>query len=61
MLYFDKISGERLQDHWSSGHYQCESMENLASRTFVLVDACFCLVYRNDSLFMTMYKYEMIN
>ena len=43
VLYFDKISGERLQDHWSSGHYQCESMENLASRTFVLVNACFCL------------------
>ena len=43
VLYFDKISGERLQDRWSSGYYQCEFMENLASHTFVLVNACFCL------------------
>ena len=21
VLYLDKISGERLQDHWSSGYY----------------------------------------
>ena len=61
VLYLDKISGERLQDHWSSGYYQCESMENLTSHTFVLVNACFVFVYRNDSLFMTMYKYEIIN
>ena len=43
VLYLDKISGERLQDHWSSGYYTCESMENLANHTFVLVNACFCL------------------
>ena len=43
VLYMDKISGERLQDHWSSGYYQCESLENLASHIFVLVNACVCL------------------
>ena len=43
VLYLAKISGERLQDHWSSGYYQCESMENLASHAFVLVNARFSL------------------
>ena len=43
VLYFVKISGERLQDHWSSGYYKCESMENLASHTLFFVNACFCL------------------
>ena len=40
---------------------QCESMENLASHTFVLVNAHFVFICRNDSLFMTKYKYERIN
>ena len=29
VLYLDKISGERLQDHWSSGYFYCD---NLVSR-----------------------------
>ena len=27
VLYLDKISGERLQDHWSSGNLTCAELQ----------------------------------
>ena len=31
MLYLDKISGERLQDHWSSGFVYIDDMQMIYS------------------------------
>ena len=35
VLYLDKISGERLQDHWSSG--ACLGYVSLESKQFCLI------------------------
>ena len=47
VLYFDKISGERLQDHWSSG---CVLLYHEFSIVFIY--ASIQLTFVNDSKLM---------
>ena len=38
VLYLDKISGERLQDHWSSGLIPCRVDPNTIPTTYFVME-----------------------